>query len=107
MKFLIINRPTGVPHGHGKGADQALEFSNNLQRLKEEGALEAVYTFIGGGSAYVVTAQDSTTLLRKVRGNPFFETSETEIIPVIDSVEHYRQLAEWRGATSDAQAQAV
>ena len=98
MKFLIINRPSGIPHGHANGANEIKAFSDNLARLKDEGVLEAAYTFVGGGSAYVVEASDTATLLQKVRGNPFYATSQTEVIPIMDSVDHYRNLADFKEA---------
>jgi hypothetical protein len=96
MKFLIINRETGAPHSHEQSPDSARSFAEILKRLQDEGSLEAAYTFVGGGSAYVVKADDTATLLKKVRGNPFYSSSLTEVIPILDATEFYNGRAEWR-----------
>jgi hypothetical protein len=95
MKFLVINRQAGVPHQHDQSPETARAFAEVLRRLQATGALEAAYTFVGGGSAYVVTADDTATLLKKVRGNPFYATSLTEVIPILDAPEFYNSEAEW------------
>lgn len=95
MKFLVINKHTGQDAAHPhlqhddpnvvkERKDKALD---QLKELKSNGTLEACYSIISGGHAYVINAETTEELAVKVRYNPLFKMTETEIIPIADAVE--------------------
>lgn len=95
MKFLVINRHTGhdVAHEHLQHEDPGVVKERKdkaLAQLKEfikDGTLEVCYSLISGGHAYVINAATTEELATKVRYNPLFKKTETEIIPIADAVE--------------------
>jgi hypothetical protein len=58
-----------------------------LKALLKDGTVEVAYSRVDGGHIYVVTADSMKELVYKVRGNPFFEDSDTEVIPIMDAVD--------------------
>lgn len=81
MKFLIINRRHGhVKYDHSEG--EASFRADELKKAQDSGDIEAAYVLLSGGHAYVVNADSSYELAGWVRGNPLFDGSETEILPV-------------------------
>lgn len=83
MKFLVINRH-GTP-GATPSPQVLKDYAAKIREMKEKGILLAAYAFLSGGHAYVVEASDTADLARKVRLNPIFGLSETEIIPVAEA----------------------
>ncbi len=86
MKFLVINKPTG--HGHGIDADPAniRKYAASVQEMLDNGTVEAAYVLLSGGHMYIVNADSSEELVLKVRYNPLFKASQTEIIPIEDAM---------------------
>src|SRR5882672_7556998 len=85
MKFVIINQPSG--QDYAGVSDRTPIDTAPLKKLLGDGTIEVCYSMVSGGHIYVVTASDAEELVRKVRGNPFFHDSQTEIIPVMDAVD--------------------
>jgi len=84
MKFMIFNNPNGQREA------KAGSSSAGLDKLLKDGSVEAAYSTFGGGHIYVVTADDPEELAAKVRGNPFFRDSHTEVVPVMDALDFVR-----------------
>lgn len=86
MKFLIINRPTG--HGHGIDDSPATirNYAGRIKELMDKGVIEDAYVLLSGGHMYIVDADSSDELVQKVRYNPLFQGSHTEIIPIEDAL---------------------
>lgn len=85
MKFLVISRSNGGSHGAGTHAATASSFAASLRKLIKSGEVEAAYAFIGGGSAYVISADSTKDLAYKVRSNPVFGAGTHEVIPIADA----------------------
>ncbi len=83
MKFLVISRPNGQPHGLKGGAESSAQVKSLVEDPKSP--VEQAYAFIAGGSALVINAADTEELASIVRGNPLFKYSFTEIIPIADA----------------------
>ncbi len=81
MKFLILNRRHGGTKFDHKPGDAA-HYSAKIKAALDSGDIEVAYVLIGGGHAYVVNAESSYALAVWVRGNPLFDGSDTEIIPI-------------------------
>lgn len=95
MKFLVINRPTGDDHGLGHDAGVAHDFAEQIEAAVANGTIECAYAFVSGGGAYVCTAKDTEELVKKVRLNPLFKSSHTEVIPIADAHDFLRGVAEF------------
>lgn len=93
MKFLVINRPTGVPSGVERHHESYEKMADSIEKAIKDGTIDAAWSFIGGGHAYIVTAKDTKELSLKVRYNKLFRSSDTEIIPVADAVDFLRSSA--------------
>ena len=95
MKFLVINKHTGqdVAHEHLQHEDPSVVKERKdkaiarLKEMKKDGTLEACYSLISGGHVYVINAESTEELATKVRYNPLFKMTETEIYPIADAVE--------------------
>jgi len=85
MKFMVINTPNGQNYA-GVGPKSSTDTSA-LEGLLGDGSVEVAYVTVAGGHIYVVTAETTEELVYKVRGNPFFHDSNTEVIPIIDAVD--------------------
>ncbi|HEV8023866.1 MAG TPA: hypothetical protein VGP37_03155 [Candidatus Nanopelagicales bacterium] len=84
MKFMIINRRHGdVKYDHSGG--EAGYRSDELKKAMAAGEIEAAYVLLSGGHVYVINADSSYELAGWVRGNPLFDGSETEILPIEDA----------------------
>jgi hypothetical protein len=94
MKFLVISRPHGGGHDAGSHPAVAREFADQLRKMIDDGTLEAAYAFIGGGSAYVISADSTVELAHKVRGNPVFSAGTHEVIPIADAHDFLDGVAE-------------
>jgi hypothetical protein len=86
MKFLIINRPNGKYSGFSDDTTEVKQAHSLLKAAIESGDVKAAYVLHSGGHAYVVDADSSEDLAIKVRYNPLFRSSDTEIIPVEDAL---------------------
>ena len=88
-KYLVINRPNGrepegwTHAGAHKAADMLAEALGN-------GSVEAAYVLISGGHAYIIEAGSTEELAAKVRYNPLFSQSNTEILPIADAMEYLK-----------------
>lgn len=87
MKFLIINRPNGSDHGLAASADAIESYANAVEAGLKSGAIECAYALIAGGSAYVINAKDTEELAVKVRYDPLFASSDTQVIPIADAID--------------------
>jgi len=85
MKFLVINRPTGVPSGVERHHESFEKMAQTIDDAIKDGKIDAAWSFIGGGHAYIVTANDTKELALKVRYNKLFRSSDTEVIPIADA----------------------
>ena len=98
MKFLVISRPNGNDHGLSGGYDVAENINNhndNLKALLADNTIEAAYAFISGGATIIMNANSTKELAIKVRNNPLFKSSHTEVIPVADAVDFLEGVAEY------------
>jgi len=93
MKFLVINRPTGVPSGVERHHESYEKMAANIDEAIKAGKIDAAWTFIGGGHAYIVSASDTKELAKKVRYNKLFRSSDTEVIPIADASTFLRESA--------------
>jgi hypothetical protein len=84
MKFMIVNKPNG--HEYAKAGSRGTNV-DTLKKLLKNGTVEVAYSTVAGGHIYVVKAADTEDLVRKVRLNPFFHDSDTEVIPLMDAVD--------------------
>ncbi|NIR27871.1 MAG: hypothetical protein GWN84_00745 [Gammaproteobacteria bacterium] len=96
MRFLIINRP------NSPGSDEWMEqrpdkIAAMLREWLEGGVVEAPHVLIGGGHMYICEAKDEEELAVKVRYNPFFKNSDTEVIPIVDALAFLERYAEFTG----------
>ena len=81
MKFMIIKRRHGgTKYEHGVG--EAAHHSEQIKKALDAGEMEAAYVLLSGGHVYVVNADSSYELAGWVRGNPLFDGSDTEILPI-------------------------
>ena len=88
MKFLIINRGTGGDdHGVDVSPASLDTHADTLRGLLSNGTLEGAWALLSGGHAYVTTAADAEDLALKLRGNPLFKSSHTEVLPIADAVD--------------------
>ncbi len=90
MKFLVISRPNGQDHGLAGTydvVDNVNDHNKNLKRILRDKTVERADAFISGGSAVVMNADTTKELAVKVRSNPLFKSSSTEIIPIADAVD--------------------
>ena len=95
MKFLVINRPRAeLPRGLGADSDAVAGHANAIEAALDDGTLEAAYAFIAGGSAYVINAKDTEDLAKRVRYDPLFRSSNTEIYPIAHAVDFLRAVAD-------------
>ncbi|MFN2268033.1 MAG: hypothetical protein ABR533_07130, partial [Desulfonatronovibrio sp.] len=60
----------------------------------DNGTLEVCYTLISGGHAFVINADSTEELATKVRYNPLFKSTETEIIPIANAVDFLERARE-------------
>ncbi len=101
---MVINKPTGheVTHEAFTHEDPEVVKQNKLKaiaQLKElldNGTLEVCYMLISGGHMFVIDAKDTEELAVKVRYNPLFKKSHTEIIPIANAVEYLEGAMEHR-----------
>jgi len=93
MQFLVINRPYDSHRTKG-GSNELRAHAKNVKAFLKDGTLSAAYAFVGGGHAYVLNASDTKDLALKLRANPLFGTSHTEVIPVADAVEWLEHAAD-------------
>ena len=91
MKFMIINKPNGQNYSKTDGKTK-IETSK-LKAMLDDGTLEVAYATVAGGHIYVVNAKDTEELVHKVRNNPFFHDSDTEIIPLMDALDFLKGFA--------------
>lgn len=104
MKFLVINKHTGqdVSHPHLQHEDPKVVKQRkekgiaHLKELLNNGTLEVCYSLISGGHAFVINAESSEELAVKVRYNPLFKSTETEIIPIANAVDFLEGVREHR-----------
>ena len=85
MKFIILNRSSGQP-SQVEASDVA-RHTESLRQLLADGTLEAAWALLSGGHAYVTSADDAEDLAKKLRKNPLFDSSHTEVLPVADAVD--------------------
>lgn len=95
MKFLIINRGTGgQDHGMNVTPASLGTHAENLRGLLGNGTLEGAWALLSGGHAYVTSADDAEDLAVKLRSNPLFKSSHTEVLPIADAVDFIDRYAE-------------
>jgi hypothetical protein len=82
MKFLIINKPTGHDHGIDDSPATIRNYAGRIKEAIDKGVIEDAYVLLSGGHMYIVDADSSEELVSKVRYNPLFRKSHTEIIPI-------------------------
>ena len=76
-------------------SDAVAGYGNAVAAAVENGKLEAAYVLIGGGSVYVVNADDTEELALKVRSDPLFKSSHTEIHPIADASDFLERAAHY------------
>ncbi len=86
MKFLIINKPTGQGHGMEASPANIRKHAAGIKEMLDNGTIEAAYALLAGGHCYVVEADGPEDLSLKVRYNPLWQGSHTEILPIEDAV---------------------
>lgn len=100
MKFLILNRASGQPHDLETTPGAVASHTNNLKGMLADGTLEAAWALLSGGHAYVTVAQDAEELALKLRQNPLFDSSHTEVLPIADAVDFLERFAALAGGGS-------
>lgn len=85
MKFLVVARPNGQPHGLSTSPESVHAHANAVEAALAEGSVEAAYAIVAGGYVSVFTAKDTEQLARMVRYNPLFKSSSVDIIPIADA----------------------
>lgn len=93
MKFMIINRPSGGDSGKVSGDPKVLRaHAKQIREWLDAEKVECCYHMVSGGHVYVVNTDNIEGLQWAVRGNPLFEESHTDVIPITDTadfLEHY------------------
>jgi hypothetical protein len=87
MKFLVINRPSGADHGLSRDPANLRHHAAELKKLIASQEIQGAWVLQEGGHAYILNAYDSEELAIKLRWNPLYEASDTQVIPVMDAVD--------------------
>lgn len=95
MKFLVIMRPNGQPYQ--LDSEDTRKYAGEVREALSSGEVEAAYAFVAGGSAFVVSADNSRDLMHRVRMNPYFSGSHVDVIPIVDADEFLEEIADDRG----------
>lgn len=86
MKFMVINKPTGHGHGLEDTPESIRKYAGQVQELMDNGTIEEAYVIISGGHLYIIDADTTEELVTKVRYNPLFKGSHTEVIAIEDAL---------------------
>jgi hypothetical protein len=101
MKFMIINRPTGHNAGGvSKNPSHQEEWAEQIRKWLKDEKLECCYHMVSGGHVYVVNSDTIHDLSYRVRSNPLFEESHTEVIPITDAADFLDEHAEFMKSRS-------
>jgi hypothetical protein len=88
MKFMIINRPTGGNAGRVSGDPKELRaHAKRIREWIDRRHVECCYHMVSGGHVYVINTDSIEGLQLAVRGNPLFEESHTDVIPITDAAD--------------------
>lgn len=86
MKFLVINKPNRYKREDDPDPAHLKKAAALVKENLDNGTLEAAYALHAGGHVLVLNADSSEELALKVRYNPLFRYSDTEIMPIEDLV---------------------
>ena len=82
MKFMVINKPTGHGHGIEDTPESIRKYAAQVKEMMDNGTIDDAYVILSGGHLYIIDADTTEELVAKVRYNPLFKGSHTEIIPI-------------------------
>lgn len=88
MKFMVINKPTGQAHNMEDTPAHIRQSAAKIKELMDNGTIEEAYVLLSGGHMYIIDADTTEELVAKVRYNPLFKKSHTEIVPVEDALSY-------------------
>ena len=93
MKFLVIARPSSGSYELTKNPAQLRRHAEELQEALDQKLIEAAYTLVAGGYAYVISVRNTDELAIKMRRDPLFAHSQTEALPITLAVDYLKETA--------------
>ncbi len=93
MRFLVIARPSSGSYNFTQDPKELRRYSEELQEGLDQQIIEVAYTLIAGGYAYVIKVRNTDELAVKMRRDPLFAHSQTEVIPIAPAVDFLSQMA--------------
>lgn len=86
MKFMVTYRPNRITRDSDPSPAVLAKAAAYVKELLENGTIEAAYALHSGGHILIFDAESSEELAVKVRYNPVFKDSATEVVPIEDLV---------------------
>lgn len=93
MRFLVIARPSSGSYELTRDPSELRRYAEELQEALHQKVIEAAYTLVSGGYAYVISVRNTDELAIKMRRDPLFAHSQTEVLPIALAVDYLRETA--------------